>query len=185
VGEEAQENSSIMYLYIQQELCQKRTLREWLRTEEKRDLRTIVNLFGQIVEAVEYVHSKKLIHRDLKPGNIFLAGSSHSSGEEHLKIGDFGLATTVLKEEGEKKGHHHEEKKDINLTSLVGTQLYMSPEQFRRKPYDYKVDIYSLGIIFFELLVPFQTEMERHDVLFQVRKAKMPQYFKDSYPEEV
>jgi len=57
---------SIMYLYIQQELCQKRTLQDWLRTSRTRKLRQILLMFSQIVEAVEYIHSNNLIHRDLK-----------------------------------------------------------------------------------------------------------------------
>ena len=64
-----------------------------------------------------------------------------------------------------------------SYTNAVGTQLYMSPEQLNGQQYDSKVDIYSLGIIFFELLVPFKTEMERVNVLSDVRKRKYPKEF--------
>ena len=62
-------------------------------------------------------------------------------------------------------------------TDEVGTQLYMSPEQLERKAYDHKVDIYSLGLILFELLVPFTTQMERVQTLSALRKLKFPPHF--------
>ena len=62
-------------------------------------------------------------------------------------------------------------------TDEVGTQLYMSPEQLQRRSYDHKVDIYSLGLILFELLVPFTTQMERVQILSALRKLKFPSHF--------
>ncbi|CAG7732579.1 unnamed protein product [Allacma fusca] len=186
VANNASYTPSIMYLYIQQELCQKRTLQEWLRMTEERNLLQVVNFFTQTVEAVEYIHLNKLIHRDLKPGNIFLASGVESefgsSTKERItvKIGDFGLATTASNRFD--TDTQHTPAGDIpatkdNLTGHVGTHLYMSPEQSRNKPYDFKVDIYSLGLIFFELLVPFSTEMERYESLSQVRKMSFPRPF--------
>ena len=182
---------SIMYLYIQQELCQKRTLQEWLRQTKDRNLLQVVKFFAQIVEAVEYIHLNKLIHRDLKPGNIFLASSvdSECASDDKMtvKIGDFGLATTAVSRfDGEALTPDGDNiPVRVNLTGQVGTHLYMSPEQSRKQPYDFKVDIYSLGLIFFELLVPFSTDMERYDTLTRVRKMNFPQSFVDDHSEEV
>jgi translation initiation factor 2-alpha kinase 3 len=187
----SEEPLSIMYLYIQQELCQKRTLQEWLRAEKERNLRHVIRIFAQIVEAVEYIHSHHLIHRDLKPSNIFLAGESGQDEEMTAKIGDFGLATTLVQNkltneetQGERDGGSGLDPANFKLTGHVGTHLYMSPEQNLQKPYDYKVDIYSLGLIFFELLVPFSTDMERYDFLSRIRKLQFPNLFVDSHPEE-
>lgn len=71
-----------------------------------------------------------------------------------------------------------------NFLLLKGTMLYMSPEQFNNGKYDYKVDIYSLGLIFFELLVPFATESERVKVLTNIKKHDYPKGFKEKYPNE-
>lgn len=70
-------------------------------------------------------------------------------------------------------------------TARVGTHLYMSPEQMNGQNYNYKVDIYSLGIILFELLIPFSTEMERVIALTNLRKSIFPDNFSEQFPSEV
>ena len=65
----------------------------------------------------------------------------------------------------------------INCQKQVGTELYMSPEQLDRYPYDHKVDIYALGMILYELLVPFQTEMERIETLEEIRNLEWQKNF--------
>ena len=71
-------------------------------------------------------------------------------------------------------------------TACVGTHLYMSPEQMNgQKTYNYKVDIYSLGIIFFELLTPFSTDMERIATLSNLKKSIFPKDFSKNYSAEV
>jgi len=67
----------------------------------------------------------------------------------------------------------------------VGTQLYMSPEQLSDKAYSFKVDIFSLGMILFELLISFNTQMERLSVLQNLKNAKFPLDFPKKYPVEV
>lgn len=70
-------------------------------------------------------------------------------------------------------------------TAHVGTHLYMSPEQMNGQVYNYKVDIYSLGIIFLELLIPFSTDMERVIALSNLKKSIFPKNFAEDYPAEV
>ncbi|XP_065083248.1 eukaryotic translation initiation factor 2-alpha kinase-like [Ochlerotatus camptorhynchus] len=174
--------NSKIYLYIQMQLCQKQSLKEWLTLNDLSARQNkIIPIFEQIVDAVEYVHLKGLIHRDLKPSNIFF------SLDGRIKIGDFGLVTD---------SSDLQYDKDNNLPAMdiigakdrhtrqVGTQLYMSPEQQKGLPYNYKVDIYSLGLILFELLLSFDTEMERICTLKDVRKNKFPPKFAESYPDE-
>ena len=174
--------SAKMFLYIQMQLCQRLSLREWLKSQSPRDYRRVLNIFQQIVEAVEYVHLQGLIHRDLKPSNIFF------SFDDKIKVGDFGLVTAMT--EGYNEAHTPPSKnEDISLkhslhTAYVGTHLYMSPEQINGQGYNYKVDIYSLGIILFELLTPFSTEMERVAALINLRKSVFPKLFDADYPAE-
>ncbi|XP_076286398.1 eukaryotic translation initiation factor 2-alpha kinase isoform X1 [Lasioglossum baleicum] len=171
-----------MFLYIQMQLCQRLSLREWLKNQSKRDCRRVLNLFQQIVEAVEYVHLQGLIHRDLKPSNIFF------SFDDKIKVGDFGLVTAMTEGYGEVHTPTSENEKTFlknNLhTANVGTHLYMSPEQINGLGYNYKVDIYSLGIILFELLIPFTTEMERVTALMNLRKSVFPEDFDINHPAE-
>lgn len=170
-----------MFLYIQMQLCQRLSLREWLKMQSIRDYRRVLNIFQQIVDAVEYVHLQGLIHRDLKPSNIFF------SFDNKIKVGDFGLVTAIT--EGYNEAHTPSENEDVTFrnnlhTAHVGTHLYMSPEQINGQGYNYKVDIYSLGIILFELLIPFVTEMERIDALINLRKSVFPKDFSNDYPAE-
>lgn len=104
-----------------------------------------------------------------------------------IKIGDFGLVTdmsdnpTAITPCGDETGLPSCSKH----TQQVGTHLYMSPEQLRGCQYNYKVDIYSLGLIFFELLVVFGTEMERIETLKSLRSSKFPTAFAASFRAEV
>ncbi|XP_018403142.1 PREDICTED: eukaryotic translation initiation factor 2-alpha kinase-like [Cyphomyrmex costatus] len=175
--------SAKMFLYIQMQLCQRLSLREWLKQDtSERNFSRILNIFQQIVDAVEYVHLQGLIHRDLKPSNIFFAY------DDKIKIGDFGLVTAMI--DGCDRTHTPAaENENVSLknnvhTACVGTHLYMSLEQMNGQIYNYKVDIYSLGIIFFELLTPFSTDMERIVTLSNLKKSIFPKDFAKNYPAE-
>ena len=91
----------------------------------------IIDWFIQICEGVKYIHDKQIIHRDLKPNNIFL------TKDNKIKIGDFGLAKTLAFQNQAKTN--------------VGAPAYLSPEILNDQPYDYKSDIWNLGIILYEL----------------------------------
>ncbi|XP_050397679.1 eukaryotic translation initiation factor 2-alpha kinase 3 [Patella vulgata] len=167
-----------LYLYIQMQLCRRETLKDWLCANTlNRDRETVLDIFDQIVEAVDYVHKCGLIHRDLKPSNIFF------SIDGAIKIGDFGLVTGLEKQSDE----YFQAVKDgsvVKHTAEVGTQLYMSPEQVARSVYDHKVDIFSMGMILFELFYPFSTQMERIKTLVDVKKHVFPQRFIKEMPNE-
>uniref|UniRef100_A0A8C0KWV8 Eukaryotic translation initiation factor 2-alpha kinase 3 n=1 Tax=Canis lupus dingo TaxID=286419 RepID=A0A8C0KWV8_CANLU len=156
-AEKLQPSSPKVYLYIQMQLCRKENLKDWMNsrcTIEERERSVCLHIFLQIAEAVEFLHSKGLMHRDLKPSNIFF------TVDDVVKVGDFGLVTAMDQDEEEQTvltpmpayARH---------TGQVGTKLYMSPEQIHGNNYSHKVDIFSLGLILFELLYPFGTQMER------------------------
>ncbi|BET01789.1 eukaryotic translation initiation factor [Nesidiocoris tenuis] len=169
------------FLYIQMQLCQRDSLKDWLICNREREKAKVVNIFDQIVSAVDYVHCQGLIHRDLKPSNIFF------SYDGQIKVGDFGLVTTMADDDGipeQRSPVFQNGTSGMGHTAHVGTQLYMSPEQLEGKQYDYKVDIFSLGVILFELLTAFSTEMERAKTLSGVRRLEFPKDFEEQHSEE-
>jgi serine/threonine protein kinase len=98
--------------------------------------------FVQICEALHHVHSQKVIHRDLKSQNIFLMKTGR------VLLGDFGIARIL------------EATKDF-AKSMVGTPYYLSPEIIEEQPYNFKSDVWSLGVILYELATlkhPFDAE---------------------------
>ena len=93
----------------------------------------ILDYFTQICLAIKHIHEKKIIHRDLKSGNIFLMKNGF------VKLGDFGIA----------KGFQRTIDK---AKTMVGTPYYLSPEILEGKPYDSKSDIWSLGVLLYEMM---------------------------------
>nr|XP_048272010.1 interferon-induced, double-stranded RNA-activated protein kinase isoform X2 [Myodes glareolus] len=148
--------SKTQCLFIQMEFCDKGTLENWMVNEKQKkpDKDLLLELFEQITTGVDYIHSKALIHRDLKPGNIFLVD------EKHIKIGDFGLVTDL--------------ENDGNRTKRAGTLLYLSPEQLLSQEYGKEVDIFALGLILAELLHICITEQERIQFFQKLRDGIFP-----------
>jgi len=154
-----------------------------------------MNFFKQIAEGVAYIHSKELMHRDLKPKNIFI------TNDNIIKIGDFGLAKSVrdnlVHTKSNKHGTEHGDKQIVQRsqspigsdlsdhTSGVGTYFYASPEQYATSMYDDKADVFSLGVILFEMLHPFATKSERAHILTGLRSGKIPDSKQEKYPEEM
>ncbi|XP_063040143.1 eukaryotic translation initiation factor 2-alpha kinase 3 [Engraulis encrasicolus] len=172
-----------VYLYIQMQLCRKENLKDWMGQRGAPELREhseCLNIFLQIAEAVEFLHSKGLMHRDLKPSNIFF------TMDDVVKVGDFGLVTAMDQEEEDQEEMSALTPMPVYArhTGQVGTKLYMSPEQLSGNSYSHKVDIYSLGLILFELLCPFRTQMERVRTLTDVRSLQFPASFTKNNVEE-
>lgn len=82
--------NEIQFMYIQMEFCEKSTLRTAIDNELYEDEERVWRLFREMVEGIAHIHQQGMIHRDLKPVNIFL------DSNDHVKIGDFGLATTNI-----------------------------------------------------------------------------------------
>lgn len=136
---------------------------------------TVWRMFRGIINGLDYMHSKSLIHRDLKPGNIFI------DAKDNVKIGDFGLAT-VIKHQGNSADKPNDEitpadAVSVEVTSNVGTTCYIAPEcgpNVAKPHYTPKFDLYSLGIIFFEMTYNLpNTDSERAHLLADVRKPEI------------
>lgn len=126
--------------YIQMELCSNGNLGDWLFERKIIDNHINTQLITQTLNGLSYLHDLNIIHRDLKPSNIFICNNI-------VKIGDFGMATIA---------------NNYECTSSIGSELY------RDKYISYvvpEIDIYSFGIILFELNYIFKTNTERIHIL--------------------
>ena len=179
-------------LYIQMELCSGNSLGTFLLNQDSELLESdAFFIFAEILSGLCYIHSRGVIHRDLKPGNIFIT----SKGE--IKIGDFGLATITPNELLSHCGdsQHILNESSANLrkafeklaknfnSSKIGTPFYIAPEQENSNTYDSKADIYSLGIILFELLNCFRTAHEKVRALQNLKNThRISDDFKNLHP---
>ncbi|PAN38837.1 hypothetical protein PAHAL_7G201600 [Panicum hallii] len=171
------------YLYIQMEYCP-RTLRQDFETYSSSfDVDHAWHLFRQIVEGLAHVHSQGIIHRDLTPSNIFF------DVRNDIKIGDFGLAKFLKLEQLDHDQYLPTEAMGVSMdgTGQVGTYFYTAPEVEQKWPQiNEKVDMYSLGVIFFELWHPFATAMERHLVLSDLKqKGDLPKSWAAQFPAQL
>ena len=121
----------------------------------------------QLTDALSYIHKKKLVHRDVKPANVFLSRHTTGNGLPFVKLGDFGVV---------KWGDFHQAMATGTLTMThqqgLGTLKYMSPEQaIRPKAVTIKSDIFSLGITLYELFTGEILASPHH--VFQIMNARL------------
>lgn len=127
-----EESSDLPYLVMQ--LIQGEALDERLARTRRLPIKDIVHIGAQVAAGLAAAHEKGLIHRDVKPANILL-----ETGTDRVKLTDFGLARAA---------------EDVRLTRtglVTGTPLYMSPEQARGEELDARADLFSLGVVLYEL----------------------------------
>src|SRR5262249_27770414 len=125
--------------YIAMEYLDGRTLKELLVRNGPTPVPIAIDYARQILSALSFAHRNGIVHRDIKPHNIVVGGDGR------LKVTDFGIARSGASQMTE-------------AGSIVGTAQYLSPEQARGAPVDPRSDLYSLGIVLYEMLtgsVPF------------------------------
>jgi predicted Ser/Thr protein kinase len=146
VGQEAN------WYYIVMEYLEGQTLAQVIQGRGAFHVEQTVTILRRLAEALDYAHRSGLVHRDVKPGNIMV----HPSG--HVTLTDFGVARAA------------QETRLTTTGALIGTPKYMSPEQARGEAADHRTDIYSLGVVAYEMLcgrVPFEATTP-HAVLYQL-----------------
>jgi eukaryotic-like serine/threonine-protein kinase len=162
--------------YIVTELIDGQTLREHLSQKETLQLNAILKIGVQVSEALSAAHQAGIIHRDIKPENIMLRKDGYA------KVLDFGLAKlSELRPVGVATGSAGSEdatRVQVNTTPgmVMGTVSYMSPEQARGKETDARTDIWSLGVVLYEMLagkVPFTGETVNHTIVAILEKEPL------------
>jgi serine/threonine-protein kinase len=154
---------------IVMELVPGRTLRQRLDDGTPIESWQAAGLAAQVAEALDVAHRAGLVHRDIKPANILLAGDGR------VKVADFGIAKAL-------------EAGDFTQPGLmVGTARYVAPEQVEGKPVDARTDIYSLGVVLYELLcgrAPFDGEGEAAVALARLQRDPLrPRQVRPSVPK--
>jgi serine/threonine protein kinase len=138
-------------LYYTMELLQGRDLSQLLRETGALPWSRAGWIILQVVRAFVAIHARGILHRDIKPANCYLLDPKPGNEPDYVKILDFGIANL-----------QDQEEKATALTGtsdIIGSVLYMAPEQVEGKPIDARTDIYSLGVMMYEILtgqVPFR-----------------------------
>ncbi|MEP6678650.1 MAG: serine/threonine-protein kinase [Betaproteobacteria bacterium] len=119
--------------YIAMEYVDGTGLRDYLNRKARFELGQIVAIIAQLAQALEFAHARGVVHRDIKPANLILT----SGGV--LKVADFGIARI--------------DTSSLTMTGMVmGTPSYMSPEQCQGRDTDHRTDLFSVGVVLYELL---------------------------------
>src|SRR5262245_5337080 len=119
--------------YIAMELVEGKSLREWSRKPNLLPLTDLVQTLASVADALDYAHQQGVVHRDIKPANIMI------TNDKLVKVMDFGIAKMVSSSR-------------TQTDVVLGTPTYMSPEQIAGKKVDGRSDVFSLGVVLFELL---------------------------------
>jgi serine/threonine protein kinase len=124
--------------YIVMEFVQGKELKDFLDANERFDLKRIFGVMAELLSALDFAHEAGIIHRDVKPANVMVTADGHS------KLTDFGVARFT-----------EPDASQIDMTragQLIGTPSYMSPEQIQGQTIDRRSDVFSAGILLYQLL---------------------------------
>src|SRR5687768_2601900 len=164
------------------------TLRSYLQQTQPR-LKEVLEISAQIVAALEAAHEARIVHRDIKPENVMIRRRDHI-----VKVLDFGLAKLTEKSNATRGGLATDTEAPTEFKTapgnVLGTVAYMSPEQSQGLPVDERSDIWSTGIVIYEMVagrVPFRGPTGNHTIIEILEKEAPPlsQWAKQRVPDEL
>lgn len=163
--------------YLAMDYCVGESLKDVLESEGPYHIAGALGVAVEVAAVLQAAHDAGIIHSDIKPANIIIQKDEH--GEEQVKVLDFG--TALLKE--------NIDPTDGGETLAIGTPCYMAPEQAAGSaPVDHSVDIYSLGIVLYEMLtgeVPFEGEDIVQTLLMHITQPPLPFSTRYGIPEYI
>jgi serine/threonine protein kinase len=145
--------------YLVMEYLQGLSLRERLQAEGKLPLKAALQLSGQVMLALIHAHGKGIVHRDIKPDNIFLL--NQSGVRLHVRVLDFGIARIYRADDANRS------ETITHPGAVLGTPRYMAPEQLAGQPADARSDLYSAALVIHECLtgvLPYTTDKKLHEL---------------------
>ena len=169
------ENNDDQIICLILELCENGDLNDKIKEKKQKNEtfaeKEILHYFYEILQGLYYLHKNRVLHRDLKTLNIFL------TKDNHIKIGDFGVSKKLI-------------NNNIYAYTFVGTPYYLSPEICQNKAYDEKSDVWSLGVIIYELITlnkPFdsQSQMGLFMKILKGKPAPIINTIKHSYSQKL
>lgn len=149
------------------------TLDQIIKTDGRISIERFMQIFPQVCAGLQHAHKKGIVHRDIKPSNLMIVDTEDE--KDVVKIVDFGLA----------KPSQQDAEKHLTQTGIVlGTPLFMSPEQCRGREIDFRTDIYSLGCVMYAAITgkyPFEGESTMDTLYMHI--AEPPPPFSQTVPE--
>src|SRR5207253_10924959 len=156
--------------YIAMEYLEGRTLKELIVTKGPTPIPVAIDYTRQMLGALGFAHKNGIVHRDIKPHNVVVAPDGR------LKVTDFGIARSGASQMTE-------------AGSIIGTAQYLSPEQARGAPVDQRSDIYSIGIVLYEMLtgsVPFTGDTPLEIAMKHLSEVPVPpSELRDDVPDDL
>ncbi|MFZ4537431.1 protein kinase domain-containing protein [Propionivibrio sp.] len=157
--------------YIVMEYVPGGTLEDFTTPDKLLPIERVVEIIFKCSRALDFAYRIGITHRDIKPANILFAGTNPNSAD--IKISDFGAALI--------------ENPERTQVSGIGSPAYMSPQQVRELPLDHQTDIYSLGVVMFQLLtgqLPFQASTN-YNIIYQIinTEPSKPSFLRKNIPE--
>lgn len=156
-------------LYLVMEYLEGASLNDFIELNGQLNERACARIFLQVCEALAHAHKAGILHRDLKPTNIFISSTPQGP---HVKVLDFGLAKAMVPKDTNRE-------KITRSGECLGTPNYMSPEQVRNLEVDQRSDVYALGVCMFEALtgkLPFSSD-DMMQILSMQISQKPPSFF--------